>query len=256
MKLINRCLTRLDSNIHTKVNLVCFPYAGGDSSIFKEWGKFFGKDVAIYAVQLPGRGLRASEELSQKLMTITQEIYQEVSNTLEGDLFLYGHSNGALMALDLACTFHSYKNKALKHLIVSGKNFPDTSEKLSSITSASTPEKVKSLLIDYGATPSELLESPEFLSYYLPIFQSDIVLTQNYSYPFSYPLRCPCSFINAIDDELVIQSQLHHWKNVTEHLKIYDTEGEHFSINSEPHYITDSIGYIITEYLLVKELTF
>ncbi|MFK3865846.1 thioesterase II family protein [Pseudoalteromonas rhizosphaerae] len=255
MNITSDWLVRIDSNMSTDISIICFPYAGGDVAIFSRWQSLCPNNIAIYAVQLPGRGRSATRPFIDKIGVLTQAIYQDIKRYLDGDIILYGHSNGALLALDLACHFKSLNDNRLKHVIFSGKNFPDMSVQALKIDKNSSPYEVKALLAEYGATPSELLNSEGFLSYYLPIFKSDIVLVAGYVYPLKKPLPYPCSFIHAKGDRLVHTESLYRWEQVSEHYQQFEISGDHFVIDSNPELITCIINTLVQEYKMIIQLT-
>ncbi|TMP29975.1 hypothetical protein CWB99_07755 [Pseudoalteromonas rubra] len=256
MKKISNWLVRVDSNTDTDISLICFPYAGGDVAIFSKWHTLLPDNIAIYAVQLPGRGRCATKPFVNEINLVTEGVYQDIKRNLTGDVILYGHSNGAILALDLACHFKHTNNNRLKHVIFSGKNFPDKSAPALTISESSDENEVKALLSDYGATPTYLLESEDFLSYYLPIFKSDIVLAGGYHYPLKQPLPYPCSFIYASEDQLIHRDLLYRWEQVSEHYQLIEVSGGHFVIDSEPESFTQIIDGLIQEYQMVKLLTY
>lgn len=62
--------------ISENVRLIMFPYAGGGSSTFRKWEKFFC-DVRLYAVQYPGRENRMSEEPIKDFDILLDEVYKK-----------------------------------------------------------------------------------------------------------------------------------------------------------------------------------
>src|SRR5215471_9315562 len=44
-----------EANSHAKLRLLCFPYAGGRSSVFAGWQKWLPSDIELCCVQFPGR---------------------------------------------------------------------------------------------------------------------------------------------------------------------------------------------------------
>src|SRR4030088_3222934 len=79
------------------------PHAGGGAVMYREWQDLLPADVAVQAVQLPGRQDRAAEVAYTEIEPLTDALYEVLVAELdERPYALFGHSMGALLAYRLA----------------------------------------------------------------------------------------------------------------------------------------------------------
>ena len=84
-----------------KLQLFCFPYAGGGASAFNAWGKAFADQVEICLIQMPGREERLNEKLVKDMPHLVDALAQEISVFSKKPYAFFGHSMGAIVALSL-----------------------------------------------------------------------------------------------------------------------------------------------------------
>jgi surfactin synthase thioesterase subunit len=98
--------------------LVCFPHAGGSSSIFSTWAESLPEDIEVVTVNLPGRDARISEASIDDLPTLVDELTSALQTLSQVPLFFFGHSFGSVVAFEVA------KRISPKALFVSSHTVP------------------------------------------------------------------------------------------------------------------------------------
>lgn len=117
----------------SKLNLVCFHWAGGTGIAFKPITKILeSSNISVYAITLPGRNGRGTATMFRNLKDIVQGLLPEFAafhaeNSL-GDLpiIFFGHSLGGLLAYELykSITVANEPRILIEKIIVSAVRCP------------------------------------------------------------------------------------------------------------------------------------
>src|SRR5687767_3532603 len=91
----SRWIVRPRPNPQAALRLVCFPYAGGGSTVFRPWPSALPPDVELLAVELPGRDTRFKEKPFRQLEPLVNALCEEVAPQLRAPFAIYGHSMGS-----------------------------------------------------------------------------------------------------------------------------------------------------------------
>jgi surfactin synthase thioesterase subunit len=97
--------------------------------------------------------------------------------------------------------------------------------------------------------PKEILETPEFLEFYLPILRADMTLTETYIYKERSPLTCPVAAFSGKDDRNVSEEGLAAWQeHTTGSFESQWFDGDHFYLNGASRsLLLDLIANRLTE---------
>ena len=58
----NRWLRRGTPNLNASLRCFCLPYVGGSARIFQPWSQSLPENVEVCALELPGHGMRLTEQ--------------------------------------------------------------------------------------------------------------------------------------------------------------------------------------------------
>jgi medium-chain acyl-[acyl-carrier-protein] hydrolase len=219
-------------NPEAKVRLFCLPHAGAGTASYHGWKRQLPAEIEICPVQIPGRESRLAEPSYTSSEALIEEIALAIAGRTDKPYAIFGHSMGALLALDLALRLREHGQPEPVHLFVSGRNATHVPMKHGSIHMLTDEEFLDALAIRYGGLPQEILETPELLEVYLPILRADLTLLETHTYIARSPLACPVSAFAGKEDKNVSQTGLTAWgEHTTGRFESLWFEGDHFYLN-------------------------
>ena len=218
-------------NPNASLRLLCFPYAGGSSQIYREWQKGFPSHIEVCAIQLPGRGHRLTEPAYTNVHDLVKVAVEELSPIIDRPFALFGHSMGALIAYEFAHLLREKRGLQPEHFLVSSRRAPHLP---SDYITYNLPEaEFLSELSQLNGTPREVLEHPELMQLLMPLLRADFELIQTYKYTPRPPLNCPLTVIGGSEDDEVEDEKLAAWReHTTGPFLLQIIPGDHFFINT------------------------
>ena len=211
------------------LRLICFPYLGGDITIYKAWADALPVDIELYVVPLPLpqnvniSTLAYREELEHQLELVADEI----APLTDCPFVIYGHSVGATMAFDVTKQLKTKYNKEPKLFCAGASKGPSTTErsiivaKMSRAQNEDEEDWLKRWLKDYVG-----IQAPTDV---------DIALTRvGLDYCFNEQvLTCPVIAVRGKEDRVFDKEHAFSWKNVTTGSFQYsEVDGAHLFIES------------------------
>lgn len=211
----------------SKNMLFCFHHAGGTASLYRDWIRW-SDQIQVIPVELPGKATRMGEKFAVNMHNTSKEIAgQIVSEAEHADIWLYGHSMGAVLAFSVACALEKKYGKHIKKLIVSGRHAPQDQVE-ETYRSTMGDKALVTELRRLGGTPEELLENSEVSKYILPTIKADYRLNESYQYTGEM-LHCPISAYAGNQDTDAPFALMENWESVTDGpFRIFEEEGSHF----------------------------
>ncbi len=200
-------------NRQSKIKVFCFPFAGGSASAYRLWKDYLPEEVDVYAVQLPGREERISDPLITDLKASVEKMASEILPLLDKDFVFFGHSMGAVMALELAQTLEQ-QNKIPAQVIVSARCSPLLTDPETQIHQLSDKDFVQAIR-DYNGTSEIVLQNKELMAMFLPILRADFEMSETYQYSHAKPLSCPLTAICGVEEKELEERHISGWKAVT-----------------------------------------
>jgi surfactin synthase thioesterase subunit len=201
--------------------------------MYNMWKRFLPGFVELCPVQIPGREARLAEPSFTDCALLIKEMTSALAGYMDMPYAIFGHSMGALLALDLARSLRSAGLPEPSCLFVSGRNATHVPMKHGSIHQMPDEEFLEALATRYGGLPQEILDTPELLELYLPILRADLTLLETHRYRALAPLGCPIVALSGKDDRNVSVNGLEAWgEQTTAEFETKWFEGGHF-------YLTD-----------------
>ncbi|WP_332877446.1 thioesterase II family protein [Massilia sp. S19_KUP03_FR1] len=199
-----------------RVRLICLPHAGGGVAVFHPWKRELPAEIELVPVQLPGRDARYREALRTDLAGVAEELADAVAAAPgAARLAIFGHSMGALLALELARALGK-RQLPPDLLIVSGRAAPrlqsGPGEYLHTLPDADLVERLR---LRYGGMPAALLAEPSLLAIYLPILRADLHMVETYRAVPGPAQYWPLLAYGGADDHAVTHSALQQWEQQT-----------------------------------------
>ncbi|ASU85105.1 thioesterase [Nocardiopsis gilva YIM 90087] len=203
-------------------HLVCFPHAGGSEMTFLPWrAKLTDRYRMWVAIRRPNGGPSAADLWTGVVATYVAELER-----LPGELTLYGHSMGALLAYETARALRA-EGRPVRRLVVSGREAPHIGHRV--VVPDDPVELARRVADRYGAIPAELLDDPETLRVVGEELMRDYTLYAAYRWRSAAPLDIPITAFAGADDPMVTDAGVHEWKRHTaERFHTATLPGGHF----------------------------
>lgn len=217
-----------------RLNLFCFPYAGGGVQIFHRWHDAFrpGSGVQLYPVQYPGRGTRLRERPYTDCRALVEALARAIVPLTEKPFAFFGHSMGAVIAFELARVLRASHGREPAHMFLGGRRAPQIPPRERPTYDLPEPEFVEELRRLNG-TPPQALEHPELMEMLIPIIRADFQVAETYRCAEGPRLGCPFSIFGGAGDEDVMREDLEAWCEQTSGpCSVTMFDGGHFFLQS------------------------
>lgn len=220
-------------NPTARLRLFCFPYAGGGATVFSTWPRGLPPEVEVVAVQPPGREARIGEKPYGDLAQLVEAMHPQLLPHMDRPFAFYGHSNGGLMAFELARTLRRTGGPMPLHLFIGGRPAPQVVLEEEMIHALPHDEFLAALR-RYAGTPEEILQNAEIMELVEPVLRADFSLGETYRWVPEPPLDLPISAYHGQGDDEVEQQDVEAWAEMTSRefrFKVFP--GDHFFINGD-----------------------
>ena len=216
-------LTPLNSVTSPSSTVVLFHHAGGHANFFFSWRNYFPTDVAVYAVQLPGRMNRIEEPFDSSVVVTAQNITTEIVNRINTSVYFFGHSLGGILAYACSCELQRRQWYNVQHLFISAAKTPQECKVMD------TSVIGKDALRAYGGLPAELENDPEVLNFFLPVIRADFKLVVDFNAFVCEILDIGVTAIYGLDDTSTRIQQIVGWDEYCRYpLNLISFPGDHF----------------------------
>lgn len=234
-----------------KMRLFCFPYAGGNATIFRGWQRLFPDAIEICPLQYPGRGNRLREPPFTSAGPLAADITQALIPFLDLPFAFFGHSMGAILAFEVTRELRKRLKPQPFHLFLSAARAPQFRSPDPPVYDLPEPAFIEELRRLNG-TPPEVLENAELMALMLPMLRADFALSQSYAFvPEGGPLSCPLSVYGGTDDPSFSTAELEGWREQTAGaFALHMFQGDHFYLHPSETLLT---AKVLREIVRAKE---
>jgi medium-chain acyl-[acyl-carrier-protein] hydrolase len=224
------------------LRLLCFPYAGGSASIYRDWAGELHGEIEVCAIQLPGRENRLGEGLMRNFRGLISALMQVIPHYLDTPTAFFGHSLGAIISFELARRLEKETGWSPIYLFISGHPAPHIAVP-NSQTYLLPDDEFLDAIRELNGTPEKVLEHPEMKQIYLPILRADLCLSETYFYLPSEPLSCPISAFGGLEDKTIKRKSLDAWRKHTQaKFQLRMLSGDHFFLRNSQHALLKAIA--------------
>lgn len=220
-----------------KKQLFLLHFAGGSCYSF-EFLRAYLTDFEFIPVELPGRGRRIHEKLLYNFEDASNDLFRQITKMLKTPEFLiYGHSLGALLAINVAKMLEHTGNPPL-HIIATGNPGPGIKD-YSCVFSLSK-EDFKEYLKSMGGLPPEFFQENELFEFFEPIFRADFKLAEDDYLQYIRPVNVPIYVVVGSEEEFV--GEIDNWRQYTHaSFKGEVLQGNHFFIHNQQQRLAEII---------------
>lgn len=159
----------------------CFHHAGGSASVYRKW-TLKKEKINFVCVELPGKGTRRKERFIENFEELVGPLVESIINVADDrNILFFGHSMGAAMAFYAAAYMAQNYGREPRKIVVAGRQAPNEVN-LTEFKSYMDDDALIKELIRYQATPKEILQNQELLSFVLPEVRRDYKLNESFIY--------------------------------------------------------------------------
>ncbi|NJN67348.1 MAG: thioesterase [Chloroflexaceae bacterium] len=223
------------------LRLVCFPYAGGGTTIYRAWLDAMPAWIEVCPVKLPGREDRLFDPPHTNLNQLLAELAVDIEASVPVPFAFFGHSMGAMIAYELTRLLHRRGRPLPVHLLVSGHRAPQLPDMRPPISHL-PDDQFMAQLSRMNGTPREVAEHDELMRMLLPVLRADFTLCDTYTYVPDVPLECPISALSGTDDAIANREKMEPWRKQTSgDFKLHVFAGGHFFLNTLQQLVIETV---------------
>jgi len=222
--------------------LICLPYAGGGSPIFRAWGSRLPKQIEVLPIELPGRLSRIREKPISNMNSLVDFLLGQIHPFLDEPFAIFGHSMGALAAFETARALRRRFGCTPRKLFIAAHRAPQIPSHTPPIHKLPDKDFFRQLE-KLGGTPAEILKNEELMKLMLPTLRADFECIETYRYQPEPPLECPLLVCGGLQDSEVREAELEDWRSQTSSsFSLHMLPGNHFFIQSHREALLETIS--------------
>ncbi|MEC9374969.1 MAG: thioesterase domain-containing protein [Pseudomonadota bacterium] len=224
----------------SQIRLFCFPYAGGGSSIYRNWSNSVPDSIEIAAVQLPGREWRIEEPLMSSINALANDALEGISSYLDKPFALLGTSMGGTLIFELARRLREEglpEPLCLVPCACGAPHLPEP-EPLHKMSDKNLLAEIR----EYGAMPEEIQQHPELEEMLLPLIREDCKAHETYVCDHNIPFDYPIWVYGGLYDKTFERTRLDAWSEHTNaKCQTHMVDGGHLFVDSMPDLFLGSL---------------
>ena len=235
----NPWVTVTHENPNAKMRLFLFHYAGGATSLYRDWYTDLPKDLELCAIQLPGREERLDETPYRDFFPMIQAAAKAITPFLDKPYIFFGHCMGGLTSFEVVRQLRRQNSPLPLHMFISAFIGPHIPRPERESIIFNIPEgMVDDFFVELGGTPQEVLDNLGLMTLARVVMDADLDLLRSYEYIDEAPLDIPISTFGAVQDKLVIVEEIEQWqKQTTREYDLTMYAGNHFYMQTHREHL-------------------
>lgn len=220
--------------MENRINLICIPHAGGNSSCFYKWQKYLEDNINLIPIELRGRGRRLGEPLYQTMDEAIVDIFEQIRPIIKNERYiLFGHSMGSCIVYSVAQMIISQQYNEPKHIVLSSVVPPKCEARCKTIHDADI-SVLRREVLKLGGTPREVFDNTDLASIFIPIIRADYKILETFQATELPILECDLSVFYGSREDEVILKKISLWNSYTKkQCRYYKFDGDHFYLFNE-----------------------
>jgi pyochelin biosynthetic protein PchC len=215
-----------------RLQLVCFPHAGGSASAFRGWSGLLPPTVELVAVQYPGREDRFGEPLVDDMDALVAGVAGALTSVLDRPHVLFGHSMGSAVAYETALELRRRGVPGLRRLVASGREAPTRNR--GGGVHRGDDDALCAELTRLGGTAAEVLADADLRRAVLGYVRNDYRLIETYTPRPAAPLGCPVTVFTGTQDPELPVAEAEAWAPLGDgRVDVESFPGGHFYLGAQ-----------------------
>ncbi|MEQ8767648.1 MAG: thioesterase domain-containing protein [Planctomycetota bacterium] len=220
--------------------LFWFPHAGGSSTSFPSWHRFFPSNWEIAFLEVPIVDAGSEPETLEDVLAI----YLEAMRTrLDVPFGFFGHSLGALFAFELTRRLVAEKLPPPTWIGLSARRPPHLASARGLPHSQMTDDELLSLVRSYGGTPPQILADAGFRELLLDRLRRDLRWSERHEHRDGEALDLPMTLFSGTKDPSAPPEAVAEWQHYSKGpIETRVFEGGHFYLFTHRDAICQAIA--------------
>ncbi|MFX0547822.1 amino acid adenylation domain-containing protein [Hathewaya histolytica] len=243
----NKWISHGTNRIEAKINLMCFPHAGGSAMYYTPWVDYLDNRINLWPIQYPFREDRQQEKMPSTIQELAYQMAVDCKELFQKPFAFFGHCTGSVISYEVAKQVKLLYGKEPEVLFVSSN--PSPCYKPLQNTEEWSDQQFIEFLDNYGFIQKDMFQEEEFASYFLPIIRGDFKIHENYNFENITLLNCPIYAYYGSDDLSILDRKMvKDWSKFTTkdfHEKVFN--GGHFYLDRQKKDICKEITDILGE---------
>jgi surfactin synthase thioesterase subunit len=227
----------------TGLRLYCLPYAGGSAErIYARWPDRLPA-VEVVPMELPGRGSRVEERPVPLADGLVAGIVRQILPWRETPFALFGHSLGAMLAVEVARVLEHRHGLPALALFVSGAGAPGASDEPGPADWLLPDDEFRDRLRELAGTPPAVLADDELMAMFLPVLRADFAAAGQLCRRGGRPVSAPITVFGGDSDSEVPVARLAGWAaHSTVDCEVQVVPGGHFFLDESSEQVVADVG--------------
>jgi surfactin synthase thioesterase subunit len=223
-----------------RCRLLCLPYAGGSSMMYRSWPAELAADrIEVRSVTLPGRADRWSEPLFHDLHLLADTLADLAGELTDLPIAIFGYSLGALVGFELTRRLNRIGHPPT--VLIAAAHAAPSEPRLKRIVHLLPNDDFIAVLSELDATPRDILDNDEMLQVLLPMLRGDFALAETYRYQPDAVLSTPILTIAGQLDPEITSETVRGWRRETVAHRHVELAGGHLFIEAEQQQVLELI---------------
>lgn len=194
------------------------------------------RKIVGYYVHMSLQTEEVGEPLLAEMDSFVAQLLPHLLPLLDKPYFLFGHSNGALLAFAVANRLLRAGARPPAGIILSGKRSPSRNlvrERVSQLPDDALLARFQNL----NGRPQELLREPDIMRLFFPAIRADFSLGETYELEDMDPILASiAALILAGDEDPAGIAEVFSWTDLFPAAATTTLRGDHFFINADPEF--------------------
>lgn len=218
------------SSDRPRFRLICIPFAGGGTGIYRSWPSVVPEGVEIVPIELPGRERRLKEPAFSSMPALLEALVPAVRPLMDVPWGIFGHSMGAAISYELARAATA-AGVPPELIFLSARRAPQLDPPHPPLFALPKEQLLAEVERLYGPLPEAIKKFPSLLDMFMPTMRADFQLLDTWKAPLDCVLDAPIIGFAAEEDHAVLPDTIDRWGELTRgRYRKFIVPGGHFCV--------------------------